>query len=58
MLPTKYSFIDHTYLIYMHKQNLALDNQEALICHKKVKSTNQPTNQPKNMGIEPCIRPR
>ena len=33
---------NHIYLIYMYKEDLALNNLQGLICHK----TNQPTNQP------------
>ena len=28
MLPTNYSFTTHIYLIYIYKQDLAIDNQE------------------------------
>ena len=34
MLPTNYSFTNHIYLIYMHKQDLALNNVQELICYK------------------------
>ena len=37
-------FTNHVYLIYMYKQDLALNNLPGLICHKR--KTNQPTNQP------------
>ena len=36
-----YIKLNHTDLIYMYKEDLALNNQEGLICHK----TNQATNQ-------------
>ena len=34
MLPTDYLFANYTYLIYMYKQDLALNNLQELICHK------------------------
>ena len=34
----------HTYLIYMYKENLALNNQQWLICHK-TKQNKQDTTQ-------------
>ena len=40
---TKYSFTNHTFNIYMHKQDLALNNRNGLICLKTNKPTNQPT---------------
>ena len=39
MFPTDYLFTNHINLIYMNKQDLALNNLEELICHKT-----QPTN--------------
>ena len=41
ILPTIYSFTDHVYMLCVCKQELALNNQQGLICRK----TNQPTNQ-------------
>ena len=41
--PPNYSFINHIYLIYTDKQDLALNNQQGFIC-RKTKPTN-PTNQ-------------
>ena len=41
MLPTKYSFLKFIYLMYMHKQDLALNNLQLLICHK-IQTTKQP----------------
>ena len=41
MLPTNHLFTNHIYLIFMHKEDLALNNLQWLICHKT-----QPTNQP------------
>ena len=41
MLPTNYLFTNHIYLIYMYKQDLALNNLPRLVCHKT-----QPINQP------------
>ena len=40
MLPTIYSFTTHTYLIYKFKPDLALNNLQRLICHKKKQPTN------------------
>ena len=40
---TKYSFTNHIYLVYVYKQDLALNNQKRLICRKT------PTNQPKQL---------
>ena len=31
-------FTNHIYLIYMYKEDLALNNLEWLICHKTIKS--------------------
>ena len=38
-------FTNHVYLIYMYKQDLALDNLQGLIS-SKTQPANQPTNQP------------
>ncbi len=40
--------LEMIYLIYMHKKDLALNNQQWLICHKT-----QPTNQPTNQSYNP-----
>ena len=34
MLPTNYSLTNHIYLIYVYKEDLALNNLQGLICHK------------------------
>ena len=39
MFPTNYPFTNHISRIYTYKQDLALNNQQGLICHKI-----QPTN--------------
>ena len=39
MLPTNYLFTDHIFNKYMYKEDLALDNQQSLICYEI-----QPTN--------------
>ena len=33
-LPTNYSLTDHIYLVYMQKEDLALNYLQWLICHK------------------------
>ena len=38
-LPRNYLFTNHIYLIYIHKQDLALNNLQGLIYRKKI-----PTN--------------
>ena len=42
ILSTCYSFTNHIDLIYMDKQDLALNKLQGLICHK-TQQTNQPT---------------
>ena len=39
MLPISDSFTSHTYLMYMYKQDLSLNNFHGFICHK-LKQTN------------------
>ena len=39
MLPTKYSFTNHIYLIYMYKQDLAWNNLPGLICYKTLRTS-------------------
>ena len=34
MLSIKYLLTNHIYLIYMYKQDMALNNLQGLICHK------------------------
>ena len=43
MLPTNYLFTNHMFNIYMYKQDLALNNQQGLICYKAL-SINKPIN--------------
>ena len=38
-LPTNYSFTNHIYRIHIYEQDLALNYQQGLICHKT-----QPSN--------------
>ena len=40
MLPSNNSSTNHTYLIHMYQQDLALNNLQGLVCYKT-----QPTNQ-------------
>ena len=53
---------NHIYLIYIYKEDLALNNQQWLICHK-TRPTNQPTYQPnhtlpKNIGPKVTVMTR
>ena len=52
--PINYLFTNYVYLIYMYKQDLALNNIQGLICHKT-----QPTDNYKsvNIGIQRTLFP-
>ena len=45
-------FTNYIYLIYMYKQNLALNNQEGLMCHKTHTSNQQKTMPFSRMSAE------
>ena len=45
ILPINYSFTNHMLNIYMHKQDLALNTLQGLICHKPKQPSKQPSNQ-------------
>ena len=54
MSSTNYLFTNHIYLMYMHKQDLALNNLQRLICHK-TQPTNQPIYRIYIVGLKPAL---
>ena len=50
MLLANYLFTNHTFLIYMHKQDLVFNNLQGLICCK-TQPTHQPTTLKKRLII-------
>ena len=51
ILSTNYSFTNHIYLMYLYKQDLALNNLQVSICHKT-----QLMNQPKTTEAACSVR--